>query len=57
MAAWWGVCRYLGCMATDLRTILSLKIPVIVEIGRREMSVDDVMALACLLYTSDAADD
>ena len=33
-------------MATDLRTILGLRVPVIVEIGRRQMSVEGVMALA-----------
>lgn len=32
-------------MATDLRTILQLKVPVIVQIGRRKMPLDDVLAL------------
>jgi flagellar motor switch protein FliN/FliY len=32
-------------MATELKTILRLKVPVIVQIGRRRMKVDDVLAL------------
>jgi len=32
-------------MPTDVRTILSLSVPVIVEIGRREMSLEDVLSL------------
>ncbi len=30
---------------TDLHTILKLSVPVIVQIGRRRMSMDDVLAL------------
>ncbi len=32
-------------MATDVQTILRLRVPVIVEIGRRKMKLDDVLAL------------
>lgn len=32
-------------MATEVRTILKLKVPVIVHIGRRRMKVDDVLSL------------
>lgn len=32
-------------MATELQTILRLRVPVIVEIGRRKMKLDDVLAL------------
>jgi flagellar motor switch protein FliN/FliY len=32
-------------MATELRTILQLKVPVIVQIGQRNMALDDVLAL------------
>lgn len=32
-------------MTDRLKTILSLEVPVIVEIGRHRMSVDDVLAL------------
>ena len=32
-------------MPTDLQTILKLKVPVIVQIGQRQMSVEDVLAL------------
>ena len=32
-------------MASDLRKILDLSVPVIVTIGQRRMSVDDVLAL------------
>ncbi|MFP4145686.1 MAG: FliM/FliN family flagellar motor switch protein [Phycisphaeraceae bacterium] len=32
-------------MATELKTILKLKVPVIVEIGRRKLSLDDVLSL------------
>ena len=32
-------------MPTDLQTLLKLKVPVIVQIGQRKMSVDDVLAL------------
>ncbi|MEO0588719.1 MAG: FliM/FliN family flagellar motor switch protein [Planctomycetota bacterium] len=32
-------------MASDLRKILDLSVPVIVTIGERRMSVDDVLAL------------
>lgn len=32
-------------MATELATILSLKVPVIVQIGQRRMTLDDVLAL------------
>jgi len=33
-------------MATDLRTILDLTVPVIVRIGERRVPVEDVLALA-----------
>jgi len=32
-------------MATDVQTILKLEVPVIVQIGRRRMKLDDVLAL------------
>ncbi|MEX0886729.1 MAG: FliM/FliN family flagellar motor switch protein [Phycisphaeraceae bacterium] len=32
-------------MPSDINTILKLKVPVIVQIGRRTMSVQDVLAL------------
>ena len=32
-------------MPTDVATILNLQVPIIVEIGRRSMSMDDVLAL------------
>jgi flagellar motor switch protein FliN/FliY len=32
-------------MPTDIRTILSLTVPVIVQIGQRPMRLDDIMAL------------
>ena len=32
-------------MATELKTILGLHVPVIVQIGRRRMPLDDVLAL------------
>jgi len=31
-------------MATDLKTILNLQVPVIVQVGRRRMSLDEVLA-------------
>ena len=33
-------------MPTDVQTILKLSVPVIVEIGRRHMSLDNVLELA-----------
>ncbi len=32
-------------MPTDLRTILNLQVPVIVQVGKHRMSFDDVLAL------------
>ena len=32
-------------MATDLPSILNLSVPVIVELGRRTMSLEDILAL------------
>lgn len=32
-------------MATELKTILKLKVPVIVQVGERRLPVDDVLAL------------
>ncbi|MCC6682917.1 MAG: FliM/FliN family flagellar motor switch protein [Phycisphaeraceae bacterium] len=32
-------------MATDLQTVLELRVPVIVQIGRRELTMDDVLSL------------
>jgi flagellar motor switch protein FliN/FliY len=32
-------------MATDLQTILRLTVPVIVQVGRRRLPMDDVLAL------------
>ncbi|MEX0775277.1 MAG: FliM/FliN family flagellar motor C-terminal domain-containing protein [Phycisphaeraceae bacterium] len=32
-------------MATEIRTILKLQVPVIVQIGKRSLPVDDVLAL------------
>ena len=32
-------------MTTDVKTILRLRVPVIVQIGRRRMKVDDALAL------------
>lgn len=34
-----------GGMATDISTILKLTVPVIVELGRHRMAMDDVLAL------------
>lgn len=31
-------------MATDLQTILQLEVPIIVQVGRRKLALDDVMA-------------
>ena len=33
-------------MSTDLETILKLTVPVIVQVGEREMVLDDILALA-----------
>lgn len=33
-------------MSTDVRTILRLQVPVIVQIGRRAISMDEVLAFA-----------
>ncbi len=33
-------------MATELRTILKLSVPVLVQVGERHLAVDDVLALA-----------
>ena len=32
-------------MSTELKTILKLSVPVIVEVGERKMALDDVLAL------------
>ena len=32
-------------MATELQTILKLRVPIIVEVGRRSMKLDDLLAL------------
>lgn len=32
-------------MATELQTILKLRVPIIVQIGQREMHLDDIVAL------------
>ncbi len=32
-------------MATDIQTILSLQVPIIVQIGRRDLPLDDIVAL------------
>ena len=47
-------------MADRIETILALDVPLIVEIGRRRMSVDDVVALgpgAILELNKDAEDE
>ena len=46
-------------MPTDVKTILKLRVPVIVRIGRRGMSLEDVLALApgALIELEKAADD
>ena len=46
-------------MATELATILSLKVPLIVEIGRRRMTMDDVLALGpgAILELNKGSDD
>ena len=36
----------MNCMAADLDTILGLRVPVIVRVGRREMHMDDVLNLS-----------
>lgn len=33
------------CMATELKTIFKLSVPVIVQVGERSLPVDDVLAL------------
>ena len=46
-------------MATDVQTILRLRVPVIVQIGRRKMKLDDVLALGpgAILELDKSADD
>lgn len=47
-------------MPTDVKTILKLKVPVIVTIGERKMCVDDVLALgpgAILELNKDSEDE
>lgn len=46
-------------MANRIDTILALDVPLIVEIGRRRMSVDDVVALGpgAILELNKSADD
>lgn len=46
-------------MATDVSTILKLRVPVIVQIGSRRMSLDDVLALGpgAILELNKSADE
>ena len=46
-------------MATDVSTILKLRVPVIVQIGSRRMSLDDILALGpgAILELNKSADE
>jgi len=46
-------------MPTDIQTILKLFVPVIVQIGQREMTLDDILALGpgAIIEMNKSADD